>query len=137
MIDLTEMGEAVNVALAEDTPCLIATASKDGVPDIGFKGSTMVFDKEHLAFWERSHGEHIGNLRENPHIAVIYRSKQRGSHWRFYGVAELHTDGELREQVKKRVVAEELSKDPEDKGIAVVIRVDRVLQNRVPLQARE
>lgn len=136
MIDLSEMAEAVNVALAEDTPCLIATASKDGVVDIGFKGSMMVFDQDHLAFWERSHGESIGNLRENPHIAAIYRSIPRGKHWRFYGVAELQASGDLRERVKERVVAEEIAKDPDNKGIAVVIRVDRVLQNRNPLQER-
>ena len=127
MIDLSEMAEAVNVAFAEGTPCVVATASRDGRPNLAFKGSVMVFDRDHLAFWERSHAETLGNLRENPYLAVLYRNAQRGQTWRFYGEAELHTEGALRQAVMDRTIQAELDRDPERKGVAVIIRVDRVL----------
>lgn len=127
MIDLSEMAEPIAVALDEGSPCLVATASRDGHPNIAFKGSLMVLDQDHLAFWERSHGETVAHLRENPHIAAIYRSAQRGQAWRFYGEAELLESGDLREQIMARTIPAELDRDPERKGIAVVIRVDRVL----------
>jgi predicted pyridoxine 5'-phosphate oxidase superfamily flavin-nucleotide-binding protein len=136
MIDLSAMAEAVDVAYAEGTPCLAATASPDGRPNIGFKGSMMVFDSDHLAFWDRTHGETLADLRENPRIAVIYRNPKRGHHWRFYGIAELHAEGDLRQQVMERTIQEELDKDPDGTGVAVVIRVDRVLQGRNLIQER-
>ena len=47
MIRLTqEMRELIDAALAHKMPCILATASKDGVPNVGFRGSTMVFDDE-------------------------------------------------------------------------------------------
>jgi predicted pyridoxine 5'-phosphate oxidase superfamily flavin-nucleotide-binding protein len=138
MIELTEqMREAVNNALAEGVPMVIATASKDGRPDLAFKGSTMVFDSEHLAYWERSFGETLANVQQNPHVCLLYRSRERGVAWRFYGVAAIHAEGELRQQVMERVVQPELDRDPERKGIAVLVRVDRVVQGREVIMRRD
>jgi predicted pyridoxine 5'-phosphate oxidase superfamily flavin-nucleotide-binding protein len=138
MIDLTDqMRDAVNSALAEGVPVVVATASKDGHPDLAFKGSTMVFDSEHLAFWERSFGETLANIQQNPHVCLLYRSRERAVAWRFYGVAEIHTDGDLRRQVMERVVQAELDRDPERKGMAVMVRVDRVIQGRDVIMQRD
>ena len=136
MIDLSEMAEAVNVAFAEGTPCVVATASRDGRPNLAFKGSLMVFDQEHLAFWERAHGETLDHLRENPSIACLYRNPQRGLAWRFYGEAQLHGEGPVREQIMERTIEAELKRDPERKGVAVLIRVDKVI-GRGSVQERE
>ena len=127
MIDLSEMAQYVDRAHDEGLTCLVATASRDGRPDIAFKGSLMVWDRDHLAFWERSHGTTLANLRENPQIAAVYRNPSAGKAWRFYGVAEVHENGSLRDQVMGRTIAAELERDPERKGIAVVVRVDRVI----------
>ena len=52
MIKLTDqMRELIDNGLAKGTPCLVATASKDGAPNIGYKGSVMVFDDESLSYW--------------------------------------------------------------------------------------
>jgi predicted pyridoxine 5'-phosphate oxidase superfamily flavin-nucleotide-binding protein len=138
MIELTEqMREAINSALAEGTPVLVATASRDGRPDIAFKGSTMVFDSEHLAFWERSRGTTLANLQENPQICLVYRNPQRGVAWRIWGVAEAHAEGDLRRQIMDRTIEAELSRDPERKGVGVYIRVDRVMQGPNVLMQRD
>jgi hypothetical protein len=137
VIDLTEMAEPVNSALADGTPCLVATAGGDGMPDIAYKGSTMVYDTEHLAFWERSIGQTLTNLTENPHACVLYRNPARGVAWRFYGAAELYREGETRDAVMARTVKAELDRDPERKGVAVVLRVDRVVVGRNVVQSRE
>jgi hypothetical protein len=127
VIDLSGMAEAVNSALAEGTPCVVATASKDGVPDLAFKGSLMVYDDDHLAFWERGGSQTLAHLRENPRVAALYRNRERNEMWRFYGVAELHEGDTLRQQIMARVVQPELDRDPERKGLGVLIRVDRVV----------
>ena len=40
-------------AWADDHVCLVGTMGKDG-PNISPKGSLVVFDDDHLAYWERS-----------------------------------------------------------------------------------
>ena len=59
-------------------------------------------------------------------VAVLFLDLEHGRYIRFFGRAELHEDGPLREQVMERVVKPELDYDPERKGIAVVIEVERV-----------
>jgi general stress protein 26 len=126
--DLTEYAEAINSALADGKPCNLATASPDGHPDIGFKGSMMVFDRDHLAYWERTQGGHLENLRKSPHVAVMYFNWERQLYVRFYGEATIHEKGEQREQIMARVVEPALNYDPERKGFGVLIRVDIVAE---------
>lgn len=125
-IDLTPYADAIYSAVADGTPCVIAT-NEDGAPDIAFKGSMMVWDKDHLAYWEYGLGEAIAGLRRNPRVAVLYRNvnKVQGT-IRFYGEVRILEDGNLRDQVYERVNAIEKPRDPEKKGLAVLIRIDRI-----------
>jgi hypothetical protein len=127
MIELTdEMTAALERALVERSPCLVATASASGVPDVSFRGSVLVFDKEHLAFWERAKRETLQNLQENPWACVFYRNAETRVVWRFYGEAQILKDGELRSQIMERVNPFELAQDTDRSGYAILIRVDRV-----------
>ncbi len=127
MITLTDqMREMVDHALDNGCPCIIATASAKGEPDIGYKGSTMVFDGESLAYWERTRRQHQKNLLENPHVVVLFRDPKTRTNWRFHGTAAVHEKGAIRDQVMARTVKAELEKDAERKGSAVIIRVDKV-----------
>lgn len=127
MIALTDqMRETVNHALANGCPCIIATTSANGEPDIGYKGSMMIFDNESLAYWERTRRQHLKNLLENPRVVVLFRDPKTRINWRFHGVATVHEKGPIRDQVMARTVKDELDKDPERKGSAVIIRVNKV-----------
>lgn len=127
MITLTDqMREMVDNALANGVPCILATVSAKGEPDIGYKGSTMVFDNESLAYWERTRRQHLKNLQENPLVVVLFRDPKTRVNWRFHGKATVHEKGPIRDQVMARTIKDELDKDPERKGSAVIIRVDRV-----------
>ncbi len=137
MIDLSKFSEAVNVAFEEGTPCILVSADKDGYPDVAFKGSMMVFDDQHLAWWERSLAEQIEQVAQNPHVVVLYRSPKRGMVLRFYGDATLHREGQMREDVMKRVIPQELEKDPERKGFAVTVQVNRVRLSGNTIQTRD
>ncbi|HEV8722950.1 MAG TPA: pyridoxamine 5'-phosphate oxidase family protein [Candidatus Binatia bacterium] len=123
---IDQMKELVDNALANGCPCVLATVSGDGEPDIGYKGSMMVFDKESLAYWERTKRQHMKNVKENPRVIVLFRDTKTKAGWRFHGVATMHEDGPIRDQVMARTVKDELDKDPERKGAAVVIRLDKI-----------
>jgi general stress protein 26 len=121
-----QMRELVDNALANGSPCILATVSADGEPDIGFKGSMMVFNNESLAYWERTKRVHLKNVKENPKVIVLFRDAKTKAAWRFHGTATLHETGPIRDQVMARTVKDELDKDPERKGAAVVISLDRI-----------
>lgn len=127
MINLTDqMRELVNSALAKGCACILATVSGSGEPNIGYKGSMMVFDNESLAYWERTRRQHRKNLSENQHVVVLFRDPATRLNWRFHGVATIHESGAVRDQVMAKVVKDELDKDKDRKGLAVIIRIDRV-----------
>jgi uncharacterized protein len=139
MIQLTQqMRELIDTALARGCPCVVATASKDGVPNVGYKGSVMVFDDESLAYWERTYQGTQHNLDENPHVMILFRDPATRAAWRFVGQATTHQEGPLRDAVMARVVQPELDRDPERKGYAVIVKVDKVLplSGQTPMQSR-
>ena len=124
MIEMTEeMKELLDTALADRMACLVGTASKDGRPQISPKGSVMVFDKETLAYWERSLRSSLNNVAENPHVVIYYNNSEKRVRWRFYGTATVHESGPIRDDVMSRTVQAELDRDPERKGVAVTVRV--------------
>ena len=127
MISISDqMKELIDNALANGSPCILATVSADGEPDIGYKGSMMVFDNESLAYWERTKRVHMKNVKENPRVIVLFRDAKTKAAWRFHGTATVHESGQIRDQVMARTVKDELDKDPERKGAEVVIRLDKI-----------
>lgn len=137
-VELTpEMRDAFESALQDAAPVLVASASASGVPDLAFKGSAMIWDTDHIAYWERSRGQTMRNLEENPNVCLLYRNVQTRTGWKFFGVASVLQDGPLREQIMARTNPLELEKDPERKGAGVLIRIDRVTQGPNVLMQRE
>jgi hypothetical protein len=137
-IDLTKYAEEIDRALADRTPCTVATAAKDGSIDIGLKGSVMVFDKDHLAYLERTLGTHLQNVKENPHVAIMYYNREASSPMvRFFGVAEVLESGPVRDEIRNRTVEPERSRDPENKAASILIRIDKIIEPRNVIYTRE
>jgi hypothetical protein len=127
MIVLTdEMKEAVNNALADKAPCILATASLDGRPSVGYRGSVMAFTDSSLAYWERTFRKSNDNVALNPHVVIMYRNPATRKAWKFFGRATVHANGRLRDEVMQRTVQAELDRDPDRRGVAVVVELDRV-----------
>ena len=127
MIQITDdMKARIDRALEDKKYCVWATTSEEGYPDISFRGSTFVFEEEHLAFWNRSLGQSTINLEKNPHVCMLYYDQPDRLGWRFYGTATVYKDGEIRQQILQRTVKAETDKDPERKGCGVLVRVDKI-----------
>jgi len=93
----------------------------------------MVFDDEHLALWERGKGSTSENLRDGSKVTVFLRKPPlresgllpKGGIARFYGTASIHKAGSAYDEVWRRLVQPEKDRDPEKKGYAVLIQVER------------
>ena len=139
-IDLIPFSDIVGNARTDHelglTTGLVAT-SNDRQPDLALKGSLMVWDKDHLAWWERSKRETLAALGANPRVAIFVRNPTRDRRTlRFYGTARVVEDPELRERVWDRVQQVEKDMDKDKQGVAVIVRVDRVRAGPLDIQRR-
>lgn len=75
--------------------CLVATADREGRPNLAVKGSTMVIDEETLAFGELGGGKTYHNIMENPRVLVSAVNLKNRTGYRFLGKGELITEGSL------------------------------------------
>ncbi len=129
--------EHINAAFPQNV-CLLGTVQANGYANISPRGSTQVLDGDTLAVWDRGgrassealeNGAKLTVYFRNPALSAVARGGNgllpAGGIARFYGTAELHTQGEDYEQVWNNMVQQERDADPEKKGFAVLIRVER------------
>ena len=122
----------INTAFPNDV-CLIATALPSGYAQVTPRGSTLVFDDEHFSLWERGKGSTTANLVDGTKVTIYFRKSQlraegilpKGGIARFYGTARLYKSGPIYEEVWKRLIQPEKNRDPDKKGFAVLIDVER------------
>jgi hypothetical protein len=124
--------EHINTAFPAHV-CLVGTVLPSGFAQVSPRGSTMVFDDEHIALWERGKGSTNENLRDRTKVTVFLRKPAlresgllpKGGIARFYGIAAIHRSGPAYEEVWQRLVQPEKDRDPDKKGYAVLIKVER------------
>jgi len=102
----------------ENQLAVIATASKDGTPNVGPKGSMYVINDGTLAYSEAICEKTLRNLQENPKVAVMVVDRSKADGYQFKGTAELLTGGDFFERVAKR--QEERGK-PQPKHVVKII----------------
>ena len=64
--------EHINTAYPANV-CLIGTVLPNGFAQITPRGSTMVFDDEHIALWERGKGTTTENLTDGTPVTIFMR----------------------------------------------------------------
>ena len=83
----------------------ITTISKDGELDLGPKMSLFVLDDTHIAYHERTAGQHYENLKNGSPLVIAFANLEKKQGYRFRGNVVLHVADDIyNEQVK---VAEE------------------------------
>jgi uncharacterized protein len=113
--------------------CLVATVLPNGFAQVSPRGSTMVYDDEHLALWERGKGSTNATLKDGTKVTVFLRKPQlreagvlpKGGIARFYGTAAIQKSGAAYEEIWRRLVQPEKDRDPDKKGYGVLIKVER------------
>ena len=119
----------IRSAWDDGAPCLVATQGPNG-PNISPKGSMVVFDDDHLAYWERSKKQALENLSHDKRICVIYanfKAQRDGvldsGFLRFYGTAALHESGPVHDAIFKLLLPREQTHVGADTGIGVLVKI--------------
>jgi hypothetical protein len=128
----TVLHEHINTAFP-DFVTLVGTALPDGYAQITPRGGTLVYDDEHLALWERGKGSTAANMKDGTKVTVYFRKPSLradgtlplGGIARFYGTAKIERSGAAYDEVWRRLVQPEKDRDPEKKGYAVLIKIEK------------
>ena len=128
MIEFTdEMRHAIKNALDDRYVCLVATASAEGWPQLSFRGSVAVYGDNQLSFWSRNRKDTVPNIDENPRVQIFYRNTADRIVWRFFGMARNVTEPAERDGVMAVTDQRELDADPERKGSATIVTIERIV----------
>ncbi len=98
---MSKLSDKVKETIAEIRPGIIATASKDGKPNVSAKGSFRVLDDDHVVFADISSPRTIANLKENPQVSVLVIHPKSMKGCRIWGKGEIIDSGELFNQMSK------------------------------------
>jgi general stress protein 26 len=109
---------------------MMATVLEDGYPQISPRGSVQVYDDKRLSTWERGLGRTAAEVRDGAKVTFFYSNldlRAEGMAFvRLYGVASVHRDGPVYERVWERLIEPERKLDPDRKGFAVLVEIERV-----------
>ena len=92
---MAKLSEEAKKIIAEFGPALIATASKEGKPNVSPKGSFRVLDDEHVIFANIASPRTMANLKQNPQLTAIIFDRSTRKGCRIWGKAEILDSGDL------------------------------------------
>ena len=121
-----ELKALVNNALAQGAPLRLAAFSPDGKPVLSFRGSVQTYSDDQLGLWARNgQGGTLDAIRANPNVVLVYRSATTPV-LQFHGRARVAQSDQERARVFDSAPEREQAADPECKGVAVIVDLDRV-----------
>ena len=117
-------------------PVLVATVGPEG-PNITPKGSTIVYDDQHLAWWERSKRAGLQNLGHDRRVCMMYanfKAQRDGildsGFLRFFGTVELHESGPVYDKIFSMLLPREQTHIGADTGVGVLFRIEKAIDVR-------
>ncbi len=81
--------------LVESELGFVATVCPDGTPNLSPKGTTLVWDEDHLVFADLRSPGTVANLRANPSVEINVVDQLVRKGYRFKGTATVHTEGDV------------------------------------------
>jgi hypothetical protein len=119
----TRLGEAID----QGKTLTAAYVDLEGKPHISFYGSTHVHADDHLALWVRNPQNALMQvIGIHPHIAFIYGDISSRFYATFEGQARVIDEATERDRVYDEMHPIERTFDPEKKGVAVGVHLERV-----------
>lgn len=117
----------VNNALANGLPIAVSYVDEEGQPVLSPRGSTQVYGPRQLCIWVRNpEGGLASAVAKNPRMALLYRDSRTRTTLIFQGRGHIENDPAVRDRVFELAPEVEQNHDPERKGAALLIDVDRL-----------
>ncbi len=117
-------------------PCLVATIGPQG-PNITPKGSMIVYDDAHLAWWERSKRAVLENIGHDARVCIMYanfKAQRDGvldsGFLRFFGRVALHESGPMRDRIFSLLLPREQTHAGAEAGIGAWVRIEKAIDVR-------
>jgi hypothetical protein len=125
--------EINNAYEAEYEVPLIGIALPNGYVHVTPRGSTQVYDDDHFSFWIRGRGTTDQLLTDGAKLSVFFRKLKLRSEGvlpiggiaRFFGTVAVHKSGSVYDKVWERLIPGEKQWDPDKKGFAALLKVER------------
>ena len=93
-----ELSADMQRVVLEQSLGFVATVTPEGTPNLSPKGTTTVFDAEHLMFADVASPGTVANLATNPNVEVNVVDPIVRKGYRFKGTATAYTSGEMFER---------------------------------------
>ena len=104
-----------------------ATVCPDGTPNLSPKGTTFVYDDDHLAFVDLASPGTLSNLERNPSIEISIVDLFVRKGYRFKGTATILTEGPIFEEIRNSYQGSSVQELISNVRSAVLIKVERAL----------
>lgn len=115
----------------------VATVCPDGTPNLSPKGTTTVWDDEHLVFADIRSPRTIANLKQNPAIAINVVDWFTRKGYRFKGIATVLDSGSLFDELVSFYQRQGLFDAPRRIQTIVMVKVQQALPLISPAYDRE
>ena len=130
-IELTdEMMEALASAMDNGNPTIAGYVNEQGQPSLSPRGTTQAYGRTEVALWVRSKDTGMAKaIESNPNVSIFYtaaRGKPLLGNIQFQGRARVEPDEAARNIIFDASPVGEQKADPERKGAAIVIALDKV-----------
>jgi predicted pyridoxine 5'-phosphate oxidase superfamily flavin-nucleotide-binding protein len=122
---LTVLDDDMKRVVREQRLGYVATVCPDGTPNVSPKGTTAVWDDEHLVFLDLYSPGTVANIEAgHPVVEVNVVDPIRRKGYRFKGPAQVHREGSLFDDVVQRYERER-GTDRRRINSVVLVRVER------------
>jgi hypothetical protein len=78
---MTKLPEEIRQVLENGVPVVLATCSRDGVPNVSIVSQVYYVNPERVAISFQFFNKTIRNVRENPQASVVLNDLQRRERW--------------------------------------------------------
>ena len=105
VITMVKLSEEMKTAFSKVKIFPVATASKDGIPNVVPMGFCQLVDDETIWIADNFMVKSLANLKENPHVAIYVWGPDTGGCFQIKGKADVIRTGEKFEKMKSIVHA--------------------------------
>jgi predicted pyridoxine 5'-phosphate oxidase superfamily flavin-nucleotide-binding protein len=121
-LDMAKMGERVKEMFQKQRDVVLATASKEGIPNVVVVGAKKIIDDETILISNQYFDKTLANIKENPRVAVTVWEKAEG--YQIKGTVTIETSGPRFEETARWIedLGKKFNLSLKSKG-AVIIKI--------------